>query len=60
MLCERCSKETNVVTGSWFNTEMICMDCSEAEKKHPKYEEAKERELEEVKKGNYNYEGIGL
>ena len=59
MKCERCNKDTNVFSCSWFNTQMICPECQEEEKNHPRYEEAKARELEEVKKGNYNYEGIG-
>lgn len=36
------------------------MKCNEIEKKHPDYEKAKKVELEEVLKGNYNYEGVGL
>ena len=45
---------------SWFNTDLICMDCADKEKSHPKYQEAKDRENEEVRKGNLNYEGIGF
>lgn len=58
--CERCNKETNIQSMSWFNTEMICLECKEEEKNHPRYEEAKAKELEEVKRGNYNFEGIGF
>ena len=58
--CERCNKETNTTTGSFFNTEMICMECKEIERMHPKFEYARKVENEEVAKGNYNYEGIGL
>jgi hypothetical protein len=32
----------------------------EKEKAHPDYEKAYDKEFEEVKAGNYNYEGIGL
>lgn len=42
-----------------FNTEMICMDCKSKERKHPKYEEAREAERQAVLNGNYNFEGIG-
>jgi hypothetical protein len=35
------------------------MKCKEIERTHPKYEEACDRENAEVKKGNYNFEGIG-
>jgi HAD superfamily hydrolase (TIGR01662 family) len=58
--CHRCDKKTNTHTMSWFNTDLICMDCSNKEKSHPKYQEAKDKELEQVKKGNYNFEGIGF
>jgi len=57
--CERCNIETNTTTMSMFNTQTICMGCKEIERKHPKYEEACNRELEEIKNGNYNFEGIG-
>lgn len=59
MKCERCFKDADVFSCSWFNTQMICPSCQEEERNHPRYEEAKAKELEEVKKGNYNYEGIG-
>ena len=42
--CQRCGKETMVTTMSWLNTQTICIDCSEAEKKHHRYKEAKEAE----------------
>lgn len=56
--CDRCGNQTNITTGSWLNTEMICMDCAEKEKEEPDYLLAKEIELEEVRKGNLNYKGI--
>ena len=56
--CERCLKETNTTSMSWLNTEMLCMECKEEEKKHPQYEEAKKLELENVRNGNYNYPGL--
>jgi hypothetical protein len=34
------------------------MDCLESEKDEPDYILAKEKEAEEVRKGNYNYMGI--
>lgn len=58
--CDRCQSETKTLTGSWFNTQMICPRCEKIESKHPRFEEAKRREQEEVKKGNFNFEGIGL
>lgn len=58
--CERCGKETNVTIMSMFNTQIICMGCKDAEKKDPRYDEAVKADHEEIKKGNYNFKGIGL
>ena len=58
--CERCFKETNVTTMSFFNTQIICIDCSKKEKQHKDFEKAREIEFNEIKKGNLNFEGIGL
>lgn len=60
MICDRCLKEANSFIMSMFNTQFICIECKSEEKKHPRYKEACDRELEEIKKGNYNFEGIGL
>ncbi len=57
--CQRCHTETRVTTGSIFNTEMICMNCKSDETFHPRYKEAVEKEADEVRKGNLNFEGIG-
>jgi NMD protein affecting ribosome stability and mRNA decay len=59
MRCERCGKETQVTTMSWFSTETICPDCSEAEKNHPDYKLAVETECAACKSGNYNFPGVG-
>jgi len=59
MECQRCGTETNSHTMSMFNMQDICLTCKEEERKHPKYDEACQRELEEIRKGNYNFEGIG-
>ena len=56
--CDRCGNPTRVTTGSWLNTEMICMECSENEKQEPEYLVARKREMEEVRKGNLNYGGL--
>jgi len=60
MLCGRCGLDVNVFTYSYFNIDSICMDCKELEEKHKDYSLAISKEVEEVKKGNYNYEGIGI
>ena len=46
-------------TMSRFNTACLCMRCAEAERKHPDYGKAVEAELAEIRKGNYNFKGIG-
>ena len=48
------------MTGSYFNTQMICTSCDTKERKHPDYDQAVRIETEQVLKGNLNYEGIGL
>lgn len=58
MRCQRCKRECQSFRMSWLNTQMICDHCQLEETEHPLYEKAKERELEEVKKGNYNYPGL--
>jgi hypothetical protein len=57
--CDRCKKETKVHTMSMFNTEEICMECAKKERAHSKYEEARREELEEIRRGNFNFPGIG-
>jgi hypothetical protein len=45
---------------SKFNKDIICMPCKEIEKNHPDYQRASDVEIAECRKGNYNFEGIGL
>jgi len=58
--CERCLKETNITTMSMFNTQIICMNCKKIEREDPRYDEAVKADHEEIKKGNYNFKGIGF
>ncbi|MGO1368521.1 gamma-glutamylcyclotransferase [Senegalia sp. (in: firmicutes)] len=44
---------------SMFNEDCICLECKDKEIKDPRYEEARDAEAEEVKKGKYNFKGIG-
>jgi len=57
--CDRCQCHTNITTGSWFNQEMICRDCDQKEREHPRFEEAKLAESLAVQLGNLNFRGIG-
>ena len=44
---------------SMFNEDCICMECKEEESKDKNYKKARDREIEEARKGNYNFKGIG-
>lgn len=58
--CERCNQPTgNATTMSMFNEDVICMSCKEKEKQHPDYKKAVDTDNAEIKKGNYNFKGIG-
>lgn len=61
--CERCGRESIATTMSWFNTEMICCgpgSCDEREEQHPEFERAKQVETEAVRRGDHNFQGVGL
>jgi hypothetical protein len=58
--CDRCGKFLDVRIMSMFNEDVICLDCKEKETHHPDYEKASLADLEEIKKGNYNFKGIGM
>ena len=49
--CARCKKETNVTIMSMFNTQVICMDCSDKEHKHSDYRKASDVDIQQIKKG---------
>lgn len=58
--CDRCRKTLNGIRQmSMYNTDCLCMDCIEAERKRPDYKTAVEADHEEIRKGNYNFKGIG-
>ncbi len=58
--CDRCREKSNMLIGSYFNTDMICLTCEEKEKAHSMFAMAKAIENEQVRQGNFNYQGIGL
>ena len=60
MTCDRCGKETHASTGSWFNTDQVCLDCAQQEEQHPLIGEAKAAEVAACAQRNFNFEGIGL
>lgn len=58
-ICDRCHKPTITRKMSMFNLDMICPFCEEAERKHPKYELARQKEREALLRGERNFPGIG-
>lgn len=59
MTCDRCGGDASTSIMSRFNTDTICLLCQKKEKAHPAYAEAARVELEAVKRGDYNFPGIG-
>ncbi len=58
--CDRCGEDLKYGRiMSMFNTDCICLDCKDKEMCEPDYKKASNAELEEVKKGNYNFKGAG-
>ena len=58
-ICARCGGIAKFVKMSWFNTQMICVNCQKVEERDPRYKQAKEAERQALKMGNYNFRGIG-
>ncbi len=60
--CERCGKQSQMLTGSWFNTQLICAgsedSCIERERSRLDFKRAREAEEAACAQGNYNYPGI--
>jgi hypothetical protein len=57
--CGRRGKPTIATIMSMFNTQEICMDCSAAERNDPRFQEARAADEAAIKRGNYNFPGIG-
>lgn len=58
--CDRCGGTLkNGRQMSMFNKDCLCMSCIEKEKKLPEYKAARDADNEQIKRGNYNFEGIG-
>jgi hypothetical protein len=57
--CQRCHKATDVHTMSRFNEDLICDECDDRERQHPKYQEAADAELRAVQAGDMNFPGVG-
>ena len=59
--CDRCHGLLDGIrTMSMFNEDYLCLDCATKEKQRADYKEAVEADHAEIKKGNYNFKGIGI
>ncbi len=57
--CDRCNKDLKCGrTMSMFNTDCICIECSDKEKLDKDYKKAVEADHKEIRQGNYNFKGI--
>lgn len=57
--CQRCRVKSYSYIMSMYSVTLICSLCSDKERERPDYDEAAKTESNEVKKGNFNYEGVG-
>ena len=58
--CDRCGESLEGGrTMSMFNEGCLCMACKIAERKRDDYRKAVEADHREIRKGNYNFKGIG-
>lgn len=58
--CSRCGNTlSNGRIMSMYNMDVICLACKKAETNREDYTLAVEADHEQIRKGNYNYEGIG-
>ncbi len=58
--CDRCGKDLkDGRIMSMFNEDCICMECCREEKKDKNYKKALEADHEAIRRGDYNFKGIG-
>jgi hypothetical protein len=58
--CPRCHGPMFSHSCSWFTDEDICSDCQQDERHAPNYAAARAAEAAAVRRGDYNFRGIGL
>ena len=59
--CDRCGGSlSGGRTMSMFNTDCICMKCAKEERSRDDYAKARDAEVDAVRSGNRNFQGIGL
>ena len=57
--CDRCGRELIVRVMSRFNTDTLCSECEQDERRHPDYQKAAAAELDAIRRGDLNFPGIG-
>jgi len=57
--CHRCGEETSMHIMSMYSTALICMECKDKEDGRSDYKDAVDADVAEIKKGNFNFKGIG-
>ena len=57
-VCDRCKQPPNLVTVSYMNTDIICVECKTAEQDHPMYHVAREAKQAAFVAGEDNYPGL--
>jgi hypothetical protein len=54
--CDRCERNNvGAKYCSWYNAQMICSDCREAETKREDYSDCREAEREAISRGDFNF-----
>jgi hypothetical protein len=59
-ICARCRVPTTCTIMSMFSRDIICMDCVDLERSHPKFKEASLRERAASTAGDRHFPGIGV
>lgn len=59
--CDRCggSLDKGRIM-SMYNEDVICMECKDKETGRPDYKDAVAADHEHIRRGDYNFKGIGL
>ncbi len=57
--CQRCSEKSYSYTMSMYSTALVCGRCWNKEREREDYGKAVEADENEIRKGNFNYKGVG-
>lgn len=59
--CDRCRKPLNGCRiQSMYNSAVLCMECHDKETQRSDYQDAVQADRDAIRRGNYNFPGIGL